>query len=449
MDSRPFSETEYFTKVPPHDAEAEQAVLSSILMDKEAIITASEILKPEDFYNPANQAVFEAARELFAKNIPIDAITIKDKLIEKGVFEEIGGLPYIASITSASANSVNIKHYADIVEGKSILRSLISASSEISGHSYKSDEDVNQILDLAEKSIFDISQKRHTGSAVHISDITVSVFEKIEEAYANGKKITGVPTGFMDFDFKTAGLQPSDLILIAARPSMGKTALALNIVQNAAIRQGIPVAVFSLEMSSNQLVNRILCSEAMVDAQKVKTGNLTEDDWPKLIEAMGPISEAPIYIDDTPGITPMELRAKCRRLKIEHGIGLVVIDYLQLMSSDSGRDSRQQEISEISRSLKAIAREMDVPVIALSQLSRACEQRSDKRPMLSDLRESGAVEQDADIVAFLYREEYYFPDTEKKNQAELIIAKQRNGPTGTVDLMWLNQYTKFTSKAKP
>ncbi len=449
MDSRPFSETEYFTKVPPHDPEAEQAVLSSILMDKEAIITASEILKPEDFYNPANQAVFEAARELFAKNIPIDAITIKDKLIEKGVFEEIGGLPYIASITSASANSVNIKHYADIVEGKSILRSLISASSEISGHSYKSDEDVNQILDLAEKSIFDISQKRHTGSAVHISDITVSVFEKIEEAYANGKKITGIPTGFMDFDFKTAGLQPSDLILIAARPSMGKTALALNIVQNAAIRQGIPVAVFSLEMSSNQLVNRILCSEAMVDAQKVKTGNLTEDDWPKLIEAMGPISEAPIYIDDTPGITPMELRAKCRRLKIEHGIGLVVIDYLQLMSSDSGRDSRQQEISEISRSLKAIAREMDVPVIALSQLSRACEQRSDKRPMLSDLRESGAIEQDADIVAFLYREEYYFPDTEKKNQAELIIAKQRNGPTGTVDLMWLNQYTKFTSKAKP
>ncbi|MBR2593195.1 MAG: replicative DNA helicase [Firmicutes bacterium] len=449
MDSRPFSETEYFTKVPPHDPEAEQAVLSSILMDKEAIITASEILKPEDFYNPANQAVFEAARELFAKNIPIDAITIKDKLIEKGVFEEIGGLPYIASITSASANSVNIKHYADIVEGKSILRSLISASSEISGHSYKSDEDVNQILDLAEKSIFDISQKRHTGSAVHISDITVSVFEKIEEAYANGKKITGVPTGFTDFDFKTAGLQPSDLILIAARPSMGKTALALNIVQNAAIRQGIPVAVFSLEMSSNQLVNRILCSEAMVDAQKVKTGNLTEDDWPKLIEAMGPISEAPIYIDDTPGITPMELRAKCRRLKIEHGIGLVVIDYLQLMSSDSGRDSRQQEISEISRSLKAIAREMDVPVIALSQLSRACEQRSDKRPMLSDLRESGAIEQDADIVAFLYREEYYFPDTEKKNQAELIIAKQRNGPTGTVDLMWLNQYTKFTSKAKP
>ena len=449
MDSRPFSETEYFTKVPPHDPEAEQAVLSSILMDKEAIITASEILKPEDFYNPANQAVFEAARELFAKNIPIDAITIKDKLIEKGVFEEIGGLPYIASITSASANSVNIKHYADIVEGKSILRSLISASSEISGHSYKSDEDVNQILDLAEKSIFDISQKRHTGSAIHISDITVSVFEKIEEAYANGKKITGIPTGFMDFDFKTAGLQPSDLILIAARPSMGKTALALNIVQNAAIRQGIPVAVFSLEMSSNQLVNRILCSEAMVDAQKVKTGDLTEDDWPKLIEAMGPISEAPIYIDDTPGITPMELRAKCRRLKIEHGIGLVVIDYLQLMSSDSGRDSRQQEISEISRSLKAIAREMDVQVIALSQLSRACEQRSDKRPMLSDLRESGAIEQDADIVAFLYREEYYFPDTEKKNQAELIIAKQRNGPTGTVDLMWLNQYTKFTSKAKP
>lgn len=448
MDGKSLSGTEYFTKTQPHDLEAEQAVLSSIFMDKEAIITAAEMLKPEDFYNPSNQAIFEAARELYSKGIPIDAITVKDKLTEKGIFDEIGGIPYLASVSSSLGSSVNVKHYAKIVEDKSILRRLISASADISGHSYKGDENVNKILDSAEKAIFDISQKRHTGSSIHISDITVSVFEKIEEMYSRGEKITGVPTGFTDFDLKTAGLQPSDLILIAARPSMGKTAFALNIIQYAAIKKNIPVAVFSLEMSREQLVNRILCSEAMVDAQRVKTGNLLEEDWPKLIEAMGPISESPIFIDDTPGISPMELRAKCRRMKVEHDIGLVVIDYLQLMSSDSGRDSRQQEISEISRSLKAIARELNVPVIALSQLSRACEQRSDKRPMLSDLRESGAIEQDADVVTFLYRDEYYFPDTEKKNLAELIIAKQRNGPTGTVELTFLKQFTKFSSSAK-
>ena len=449
MDSKPFNETEYFAKVPPHDPEAELAVLSSILMDREAIIAASEILRPEDFYNPAHQAVFEAARELFSKNIPIDAVTLKDKLTEKGVFDEIGGLPFIASIASAAASSVNIRHYANIVEGKSVLRQLISTSTNVSGKSYRNEESVNKILDFAEKSIFDISQRRHTGAAVPISEITLSVMEKIEEAAALGKKITGVPTGFSDFDLKTAGLQNSDLVLIAARPSMGKTALALNIVQHAAIRHNIPVAVFSLEMSKEQLVNRILCSEALVDAQNVKTGNLSDSDWPKLIEAMGPVSDAPIFIDDTPGITPMELRAKCRRLKMEHNIGLIAIDYLQLMSSDSGRDSRQQEISEISRSLKAIAREINVPLIALSQLSRGPEQRGDKRPMLSDLRESGAIEQDADVVAFLYREEYYIPETEKKNQAELIIAKQRNGPTGTVYLTWLKQFTKFSGMVNP
>ena len=300
-------------------------------------------------------------------------------------------------------------------------------------------------MEKAEKGIFDIIQNRRTEEFTSIRDITVNAFEKIEEVYQNKGKVTGIATGFKDFDAKTAGLQKSDLILLAARPSMGKTAFALNIVQNVAIRGNIPTAVFSLEMSKEQLVNRMLCSEAMLDAQKIRTGELEEKDWTVLIEAMGPLSEAPIYIDDTPGISPMDIRSKCRRLKLEKGLGLIVIDYLQLMSGNGRNDSRQQEISEISRSLKAIAREMDAPVIALSQLSRACEQRADHRPMLSDLRESGAIEQDADIVAFLYRDEYYFPETEKKNQAELIIAKQRNGPTGTVELTWLGQHTKFAN----
>ena len=289
---------------------------------------------------------------------------------------------------------------------------------------------------------------RSSSGIFHIKDVAVSAFERIEDIYKNKGKLTGVPSGFADFDAKTAGLQPSDLILLAARPSMGKTAFALNIAQNAAIRANVPVAIFSLEMSKEQLVNRMLCSEAMIDAQKLRTGELNEDDWPKLIQAIGPLSQADIYIDDTPGVSPMDIRAKCRKLKLEKGVGLILIDYLQLMSSDSKTDSRQQEISEISRSLKAIAREMNAPVVALSQLSRACESRTDHRPMLSDLRESGAIEQDADVVAFLYRDEYYFPDTEKKNQAELIIAKQRNGPTGTVDLMWLGQYTKFANMMK-
>ena len=301
----------------------------------------------------------------------------------------------------------------------------------------------NEIVEKAEKGIFDIIQNRRTEEFSSVREITVTAFERIEEIYRNRGKVTGIATGFLDFDAKTAGLQKSDLILLAARPSMGKTAFALNIVQNVAIRENIPTAVFSLEMSKEQLVNRMLCSEAMLDAQKLRTGEMEEKDWTALIEAMGPLSQAPIYIDDTPGISPMDIRSKCRRLKLEKGLGLIVIDYLQLMSGNGRNDSRQQEISEISRSLKAIAREMDAPVIALSQLSRACEQRADHKPMLSDLRESGAIEQDADIVAFLYRDEYYFPESEKKNQAELIIAKQRNGPTGTINLTWLGQCTKF------
>ncbi len=434
-----------FQNVPPHDDVAEQGVLSSMFLDKEAVAVALEILRADDFYRPDNKVVFEAAEELFFSGVPVDVITIKNKLEEKQVFEQIGGLPFIISISTTVGSSVNVKHYARIVEEKSLLRRLIQTAGEVSQISYEGKESVASIMEKAEKGIFDIIQNRRTEEFTSIREIAVDAFNKIEEVYQNKGKVTGIATGFIDFDAKTAGLQKSDLILLAARPSMGKTAFALNIVQNAAIRGNIPTAIFSLEMSKEQLVNRMLCSEAMLDAQRMRTGELTDTDWPQLIEAMGPLSEAPIYIDDTPGISPMEIRSKCRRLKLEKGLGLIVIDYLQLMSGNGRNDSRQQEISEISRSLKAIAREMEAPVIALSQLSRACEQRADHRPMLSDLRESGAIEQDADIVAFLYRDEYYFPETEKKNQAELIIAKQRNGPTGTVNLKWLGQYTKFSS----
>ena len=430
----------------PHDADAEQAVLSSILMDKDAAAEAFELLKADDFYSPENREVFRAALQLYTKGDPIDVVTVKNQLEENGVFAEIGGVETLANIAAAVGSSVNIKSYAKIVEEKSVLRRLIKLSGELSEISYKGADDINVILDKAEKGIFDVMQNRNTDSFASIMDVAYNTFSNIEKIYNSNEKITGISTGFTDFDAKTAGLQKSDLILIAARPSMGKTAFVLNVAQYAAVRDHVPVAIFSLEMSKEQLVNRMLCAEALVDAQKVRTGELNSDDWSKLVESMGVLSEAPIYIDDTPGITAMEIRAKCRRLKIEKGLGLVVIDYLQLMSGSGRSDSRQQEISEISRSLKAIAREIEAPVIALSQLSRACEARSDHRPMLSDLRESGAIEQDADLVAFLYRDEYYFPEkTEKKNQAELIIAKQRNGPTGTVNLTWLGQYTKFAN----
>lgn len=436
-------QAEIFQNVPPHDDAAELAVLGAMFLDREAASLALEMLAGEDFYRPDHRQVFEAAEELYHSGVPIDMITVKNKLEEKQVFEQIGGLSFLANISTSVGSSANMRHYAAIVEEKSVLRRLICTANNISQMSYEGKTDVNAIMDTAEKGIFDIMQNRHSDQFHHIRDIAVDSIEKIEDIYRSKGKLTGVPTGFVDFDQKTAGLQKSDLILLAARPSMGKTAFALNIIQNAAIRSNVPTAVFSLEMSREQLVNRMLCSEAMLDAQRLRTGELTDSDWADLIQAMGPLSQAPIYIDDTPGVTPMEVRSKCRRLKVEKGLGLIVIDYLQLMSGNSRNDSRQQEISEISRSLKAIAREMEAPVIALSQLSRACEQRADHRPMLSDLRESGAIEQDADVVAFLYRDEYYFPDTEKKNQAELIIAKQRNGPTGTVDLTWMGQYTKF------
>ncbi len=434
-----------FARVPPHDIEAEQAVLSCMLFDREAISSAYEKINGDDFYRPDNKAIYESMVELYIKNTPVDPVTLKNKLEEKGVLEAVGGLEYISVLASGYYTSANIKHYVKIVEERSILRKLIKAAGEISGASYDGKETVDSILEKAEKQIFDISQSRSTSEFSHIHEVLLSSVNKIESIYLTKAKITGLETGFVDFDYKTAGLQPSDLVLIAARPSMGKTAFALNIAQNVAVRHKKSVAIFSLEMSKEQLVNRLICAEAMIDSQKLRTGDLADDDWAKIVEALEPLSQAPLYIDDTPGISVNELRAKCRRLKLEHGLDLIMIDYLQLMTGSTRSNSRQEEISEISRSLKAVAREMNAPVIALSQLSRACESRQDHRPMLSDLRESGAIEQDADVVSFLYRDEYYHPDTEKKNQAEIIIAKQRNGPTGTVDLMWLSQYTRFAN----
>ncbi len=434
--------------VPPHDAVAEQAVLGAMFLDYDAATIALEVLTEESFYNPDHRMVFAAAQDLYQKAQPIDVVTVKNKLTEKGQFEQIGGLPFLATLSTAVGSSVNMRHYATIVEEKAVLRRLIRTAGEISGLSYEGKESIDFIMDHAEKGIFDIMQNRHTEEFHHVKDIAVDSIERIEAIYQSKGKLTGVSTGFSDFDNKTAGLQKSDLILIAARPSMGKTAFALNIIQNSALRSNASVAVFSLEMNREQLFNRMLCSEAMVDAQKLRTGDLNDQDWIELTKAIGPLSQASIYIDDTPGISVMEIRAKCRRLKIEKGLDMVVIDYLQLMTGNGKTDSRQQEISEISRSLKALAREIEAPVIALSQLSRACEQRSDHRPILSDLRESGAIEQDADVVSFLFREEYYYPDTEKKGMAELIIAKQRNGPTGTVELAWLGQYTKFGNLMK-
>ena len=442
-------QAEIFQNVPPHDDAAELAVLGAMFLDREAASLALEMLTGEDFYRPDHRQVFEAAEELYHSGVPIDMITVKNKLEEKQVFEQIGGLPFLANISTSVGSSANMRHYAAIVEEKSVLRRLIRTANNISQMSYEGKTDVNAIMDTAEKGIFDIMQNRHSDQFHHIRDIAVDSIEKIEDIYRSKGKLTGVPTGFVDFDQKTAGLQKSDLILLAARPSMGKTAFALNIIQNAAIRSNVPTAVFSLEMSREQLVNRMLSMESNVDSQKLRTGTLTDSDWDAVVEGIGIIGNSKLIIDDTPGISIAEMRSKCRKYKLEHDLKLIIIDYLQLMSgSGKGSDSRQQEISDISRSLKALARELSVPVIALSQLSRAVEQRPDHRPMLSDLRESGAIEQDADVVMFIYRDDYYNHDSEMKGISEIIIAKQRNGPIGTVNLVWLPQYTKFANMEK-
>ena len=436
-------------KVPPHDIEAEQAILGSMLTDKDAVIAAIEVLRDEDFYREDNKLIYTAILNLYNRAEPIDIITVKAELESMGKFDQVGGLEYLAALPENVPTTANATKYIKIVEEKSTLRKLIKTANEIIELGYDTTEDVEDIMGGAEKKIFDIMQNKAKKGYSPIKDVLVESFTKLEELYNRKLHITGVPSGFVELDYKTAGFHGSDLVLIAARPAMGKTAFALNIASNAAIRGRVPVAIFSLEMSKEQLVNRVLSSEAMVDSNKVRTGKLEENDWTKLAEAIGPLSEAEIYIDDTPGININEIRAKCRKLKLEKNIGMVVIDYLQLIQGTNKRNgSREQEISEISRSLKILAKELNVPVIALSQLSRAAEQRPDHRPMLSDLRESGAIEQDADIVMFLYRDDYYNKDSEKKDIAEVIIAKHRGGSTGTVELLWLGNYTKFVNLEK-
>jgi len=419
-----------------------------MLLDKEAVAAAVEQLKGEDFYSDAHKEIFSGIINLFDRGEPVDLVTVTDELRQRGTLEGVGGVTYISDLSMAVPSTANIQYYIRIVKEKSLLRKLIQAANEILQESYEAQEEIENIIDHAEKRIFDISQNRTSRDFEPIRTILLEAYSKIEELSKNKGKVIGVPTGFRDFDQKTSGLHPSDFILVAARPSMGKTTFVLNIAQYAAVQARIPVAIFSLEMSKDQLAQRMLSAESNVELQKIRTGELDENDWIKLVQAAGPLSQAPIFIDDTPGISAMEIRSKARRLKLEHGLGLIVIDYLQLMSGRGRAENRQQEVSEISRSLKALARELNVPVITLSQLSRAPEARQDHRPMLSDLRESGAIEQDADLVCFIYRDEYYNPDTEKKNIAEVIIAKQRNGPTGTVELVFLGQYTKFVNYEK-
>ena len=436
-------------RILPHSDEAERAVVGSMLMDQDAIVTASEIISADDFYQRQYGILFEVVTELYQDDKAVDLVTLQERLKNKDVPPELSSVEFISGIINGVPTSANVKNYAEVVAEKALLRRMIRTHEELANTCYLGKEPVDQILEDTEKKIFDLLQRKSSDDFVPIKDVVLSVIDRIDAAAKHKGTVTGLATGFYDLDYKTSGFQPSDLILIAARPSMGKTAFVLNLAQYIAVKNHVTTAIFSLEMSKDQLVNRILSMESKVDSQLIRTGNLSANDWEKLIESAGDISKAPLIIDDTPGISISELRSKCRKFKLENDLGLVIIDYLQLMSGGSKRsDSRQQEISEISRSLKALAREINAPVIALSQLSRACETRPDHRPILSDLRESGAIEQDADVVMFIYRDDYYNKDTEKKNISEIIIAKQRNGPIGTVELVWLPNYTKFANKSK-
>ena len=437
-------------RVLPHSIEAEQSVIGSMLMDKEAIIAASEIVTARDFYQQQYGIMFETMVELFNEGKPVDLVTLQDRLKEKDVPPDVSSLDFVRDIITTVPTSANVKSYANIVREKAVLRRLIKVNEEIANTCYAGKEPLEQILASTEKSVFDLLQSRSSGEFVPIRQVALNVLEKIEAASKTQGTVTGIPTGFIDLDYKTSGMQPSDFVLIAARPSMGKTAFVLNLVDHVAVRKGLPCMIFSLEMSKEQLVNRMLAMESNVDSQKLRTGNLTDSDWDAIVEGIGVIGNSKLVIDDTPGISITELRSKCRKMKLEQGLSMIIIDYLQLMSGSGGKssESRQQEISEISRSLKALAREMNAPVVALSQLSRACETRTDHRPMLSDLRESGAIEQDADVVMFLYRDDYYNKDTDMPNIAEVIIAKQRNGPIGTVNLLWQPEFTKFVNLEK-
>ncbi len=435
-------------RIMPNSLEAEQSVVGSMIMDKEAIVVAMEMLIQEDFYHQQYGLLFQAMLELYNAGQPVDLVTLQDKLKAMNVPAEISSLEFVRDLITAVPTSANVRSYAQIVKDKSVLRRLIKITEEIENQCYAGQGELEDILANTEKSIFNLLQNRGSGDYIPIKEVVLNALEKIEKASKTQGNVTGIPTGFVDLDYKMSGLQPSDFILVAARPSMGKTAFVLNIAQYVAFHEDMATAIFSLEMSKEQLVNRLFSLESRVDAQVLRSGNLNDGDWEKLIEGAGVIGKSHLIIDDTPGITISELRSKCRKFKLEHDLKLIIIDYLQLMSGNGRTDSRQQEISDISRSLKGLARELNVPVIALSQLSRAVEQRPDHRPMLSDLRESGAIEQDADVVMFIYRDDYYNKDSDMKNIAEIIIAKQRNGPIGTVNLVWLPQYTKFANMEK-
>lgn len=433
-------------RVPPHNQEAEQSVIGAIFLEPQALITAAEIIMPEDFYRVAHQKIFQTMIRLSDQGKPIDVVTVTEELSAKKELEDVGGISYISEISNAVPTAANISHYAKIVEEKSILRRLIRVATSIVEDGFTREDEVEALLSEAERKMMEVASRKNAGDFQHIKDVLVQTYDNIEKLHSRKGDVTGIPTGFRDLDRITAGFQRNDLIIVAARPSVGKTAFALNVAQNVATKTDENVAIFSLEMGAEQLVMRMLCAEGNIDAQVLRTGALTTEDWRKLTMAMGSLSNAGIFIDDTPGIRVNEIRSKCRRLKQEYGLGMIMIDYLQLIQGSGGSQSnRQQEVSEISRSLKGLARELQVPVIALSQLSRGVEQRQDKRPMMSDLRESGSIEQDADIVSFLYREDYYDKETENQNMIEIIIAKQRNGPTGTVTLAFVKEFNKFVN----
>lgn len=430
-------------KIPPQNLEAEMAVLGSLLIDEEAIAVAIESLDIDSFYKDSHKKIFEAILDLYNVNKAVDLITLTDELKRKGLLEEIGGVSFLAALVNLVPTAANVSHYVRIVKEKSILRTLINNSTRIVSLCYESEGNISELVDHAEKLIFEVSDRRPLTSFLHLKEIVKDSIETIDKLYQKKAHVTGIPTGFIDFDLKTAGLQPSDLIIIAGRPSMGKSALAINIAEHAAVVEKIPLAIFSLEMSKEQLVQRMLCAHARVDAHKVRTGYLAPSDWPKLTAAAGKLSEAPVFIDDTPAISVMELRAKARRFRAQYNVQLIILDYLQLMRGSGKAESRQQEISDISMSLKELSRELHIPVLAISQLSRAVESRTDHRPQLSDLRESGAIEQDADLVALILREEYYNPTADNQGIAEIIIAKQRNGPVGSLKLAFIKEYTRF------
>ena len=436
------------SRIPPHSVESEQSILGSIILDKDAMITVSETINSGDFYKEAHKIIYESMLRLNSNNEPIDLITLIEELRKEGHLDNVGGISYLTSLSTIVPTTSNVKYYANIVKEKSVMRQLIKASNEIINLGYGGSTDVQEILDKAEKNIFDISQEKSGDEIKPINLVLQDAYDMIESLYTNKSEVTGITTGFADLNKKINGLQRTDLILVAARPAMGKTAFSLNLVQNAALKGDASVAVFSLEMSKEQLVQRMLSAQSNVELSKIKTGTLGESDWPRIIDAMAVLSESNIFIDDTPGIKISEIRSKCRRLKIEKGLDLILIDYLQLMEGEGKNENRQQEIAKISRSLKILAKELNCPVVALSQLSRSPELRKDHRPILSDLRESGSIEQDADIVMFLYRDEYYHDDSEKKNIGEVIVAKNRHGETGTVELVWFGQVQKFADKVR-